>query len=126
MKISIEIPEQRICDLMCAAVEHNPMTTAWCGGVHIVGRWAKDKKLEGKHWYCDVPELWGSQFVLEITDNEDGGKVHRVNQESMKNAFRLMATKYGAHFGQFMNENGDAITADVFLQLLALGEVIYG
>jgi hypothetical protein len=38
----------------------------------------------------------------------------------------LMAEKEPRHFGDFMGENDDATTSDVFLQLCLFGEVVYG
>jgi hypothetical protein len=38
-----------------------------------------------------------------------------------------MAEKSPQHFGDMLSEsNADSITADVFLQYVALGEIVYG
>ena len=37
-----------------------------------------------------------------------------------------MANKHKWHFDAMVSENGDAITADVFLQCCALKELVYG
>jgi hypothetical protein len=37
-----------------------------------------------------------------------------------------MAQAYTRHFADFINQNDDAITGDVFLQCCLLGEVLYG
>jgi hypothetical protein len=39
---------------------------------------------------------------------------------------RLMAEKEPRHFADFMQENDDAVTGDVFLQCVLLKAVIYG
>ena len=39
---------------------------------------------------------------------------------------QLMADRYPRHFADFIAGNGDADTADVFLQCVVLGEVVYG
>jgi hypothetical protein len=51
---------------------------------------------------------------------------HRVSAENFAKAFALMAKNSPDHFADFMSENEDAVTADVFLQYVALGEVVYG
>lgn len=44
----------------------------------------------------------------------------------LQQGLQRMARKYPRHFADFMAENDDAITGDVFLQCVVLGEVIYG
>lgn len=131
MKLRIEIPSKRIADIITNAVElpHNSMTRAWCGGVELKGRWAKDPKIKAaQFWYADVPALYESQFVVDIIECDEGKPpvTHHRNQEHLKQAFELMATKHAQHFAAFMRENEDNITADVLLQLFAFGEVRYG
>lgn len=125
MKISVEIKAERIGDLMCSAVEQNHMTRAWCGGVELVKSEATIP--EAANWYCDVPALYEGEFALDVIEFDgDEEKTHRVTRDNLLKAFELMATKHGQHFGDFMQENDDGVTADVFLQLFAMGEVKYG
>ena len=44
----------------------------------------------------------------------------------LKEGLTQMAGTYPKHFEDFMNENEDAITGDVFIQCIMFGEVIYG
>jgi hypothetical protein len=44
----------------------------------------------------------------------------------MVRGLQLMADKYPNHFADFMQENDDATTSDVFLQLSVFGELIFG
>lgn len=37
-----------------------------------------------------------------------------------------MAEKWPRHFGNFISENEDAETGDVFIQLALLGDIVYG
>jgi hypothetical protein len=39
---------------------------------------------------------------------------------------QTMAEKYPRHFADFVAENDDADTGDVFLQCVVLGDVVYG
>lgn len=50
----------------------------------------------------------------------------RLNNKSIHKALQLMASKHPRHFGDLLSDNADSTTADVFLQLAVLGEVIYG
>jgi hypothetical protein len=129
MKVQTEIPAQRIADLMITAVEGNWMTRSWCNGIY------KDEAVdtEEEPWYSD-PKFWAGEFTITVDEIVDEGeppehqnlKRHVCTQETFAKGFEIMAQKYGRHFGDFMNENEDAITADVFLQCVALGEVVYG
>jgi hypothetical protein len=82
-----------------------------------------DHPKPGKHWLCDYPLNKGGAWVVE--DVETDSK-YTFDLEVIKKGLNLMAKKYPEHFADFLEENDDAITADVFLQLCLFGEVIYG
>lgn len=135
MKIEVEITAERIADLMVSACECNDMTASWCEGVYLRAR-SISLQEAGKlttlsePWYSD-PKLYEGDFILEIHEitiesDPDKVTVHRCDEINFAKAFKLMAEKHGRHFGDFMAENDDNTTADVFLQLVALGDVIYG
>jgi hypothetical protein len=78
-------------------------------------------------------------MVLRLVDYplNDGGSLGIVSTEPTSDVFRLdlksigrgldaLATKYPRHFADLINENTDAITADVLLQCCLFGELIYG
>jgi hypothetical protein len=143
----VEIPAERIADLFVNAIECNHMTRSWCGGIRfrhavIEGQRIDDDDWEGFEantvWYNDA-RLWASSDfavdVYEIEDeaeyfnlkkSEDNLKRHRVTRAELDAGLKLMAEKHARHFGDFMAENDDAITADVFLQLVTLKDVVYG
>jgi hypothetical protein len=137
MKIAIEITSQRIADLMVSAIEGNHMTRAWCSGIILVRHEQKFtdiavsalESVNKDPWYAN-PNLYdGSAFVIDIREqDEETGKItsHMVTPDHFAAGLTLMATKYGRHFGDFMAENDDNITADVFLQCVALRDVVYG
>jgi hypothetical protein len=50
----------------------------------------------------------------------------KITSGTIKSALTLMATNYPRHFADLINENDDAITADVLLQLMVYKDVIYG
>lgn len=78
-----------------------------------------------------------SSVILRLLDcplNEGGwlgltrgaeSEVLRLDLPSIANGLNVMASKYPRHFADFLNENIDAITGDVFLQCCLLGEVAY-
>ena len=50
----------------------------------------------------------------------------RLDLNAIKKGLQIMAEKYPRHMGDFLNENDDADTGDVFLQCCLFGEAIYG
>lgn len=62
---------------------------------------------------------------MKIEDTQSGTK-HFVHHDQIKQAVALMKDKYPKHYRDAIEENEDADTGDVFLQLLVFGDVIYG
>lgn len=65
---------------------------------------------------------------IEEDDCESDGE-HRlgyISLENMDKAEQLMILKYSTHFGDAITENDDASTGDVFLQLIVMGDIMYG
>lgn len=135
--LEISIPAERIAYAFCAAIEGNSMTRAWCSDVLLAGSWAErlltpdviKSPVLADPWYSD-PKLWASPLaalrVIEF-DESDGKKTsHFVDYTKLRRGLRIMAEQHGRHFGDFMAEEGDGVTADVFLQCIALGKVVYG
>lgn len=64
------------------------------------------------------------RWELHLT--EDDGKRHVMNQQKLWAGLHTMAKDHPRHFDDMINDNGDAITADIFLQCVLLGDVVYG
>jgi len=50
----------------------------------------------------------------------------RLDLDAIKKGLQIIAEKYPRHMGDFLNENDDADTGDVFLQCCLFGDAIYG
>jgi hypothetical protein len=131
VKIEHEISEETIADLMTAAIEGG--SAYWCDEIT---QQSGAKSEEGVAWYSD-PEIYrakeGTFLTLQVvesepsSENSDGRFI--INLEKMQKAFNLMGefgTPKGFHLRNLLEENWDAETADVFLQLATFGEVVYG
>ncbi len=137
MKVSFDIPAKRIADLVVTAIEGNHMTRSWCHGIYLKGSWAElyeDRTaLVVRPWYANLT-IYTDDFLIEIEEIIDEGKAltdanlkkHQCGPADFANAFALMAQHSPHHFADFLQENEDIYTADVFLQYVALGEVVYG
>ena len=61
----------------------------------------------------------------ELNDGEEPTK-HYLTLKDVRKGLRLMKKEYPHHYADLVEENDDAITGDVWLQLAVFGEVIYG
>ena len=86
----------------------------------------------GEHtvWYND-PSFWIGGGIAEVCyddpeSDEGETKTVQIARADLRRGLTLMAEKSPAHFADLLNENDDAITHDVFLQYVVLGEIVYG
>jgi hypothetical protein len=102
--------------------------------------------LEGgsNYWYSDativrLPDRLtlaaaDGYHPLELVPTLKGGQVHItaegqaciLNLASLEHGLAIMQTKYPHHWANILQEDDDAETADVFLQCVCFGEVVYG
>ena len=125
-----KVSTRRILDLIVTAFEGG--SNYWIQEVISnppAGTKYEDFKEGGKHAsteyypaYQVLPFVGGS---LTIIDNEDGTK-YCLNSTAIADGIQLMATKYPRHWNNFIYENDDAETADVFLQCATMGDVVFG
>ena len=68
------------------------------------------------------------QYVIEDaeTEEERAEGRHPITLDNVKKGLELMQEKYPNHYADLVEENDDAITGDVWLQLAVFGELIYG
>lgn len=59
-------------------------------------------------------------------DEKTGATAWRLDLEAVGRGLALLATAQPSHFADFLAENDDATTGDVFLQLCLFGEVVFG
>lgn len=139
IQINHEIRPRRIADMMITAIEGNHMTRSWCEGIYLSSHGGGENYVHSTEpntvWYDDA-KLYedGSGLVLTVVEHNDSDdpedwKKHEVTLADLENGFKLMAdpaNKYAHHWTDFLNENEDIITADVWLQFAVLKEVVYG
>jgi hypothetical protein len=70
----------------------------------------------------------GGSLKLEtlFKDEVNGQKSWTLNLRSIKKGLEVFASKYPRHFADFVSENDDASTGDVFLQCCLFGELVFG
>lgn len=141
----VEITEERIRDLLCGAFEGG-FSQTWVKeidakfpeGITIEdfrsphsrkpnipkGKYALDEYFP---WYLLVPFVEGcSVVIVPHEDDEEDIDPAELNRETILKGLEVMATEEPRHFANFVDENDDAITSDVFLQCCVLGKVVFG
>ena len=89
--------------------------------------------------FCDAEDYWPPYGIVPFVEGcgvrvlvSDEGDMPQsasyiLNRETMQRGLNLMPTVAGGrHWRNWMDENDDAETSDVFLQLCLFGEVVFG
>ena len=145
VEVKMDVPISRLQDLLISAFEG-----AWKFDP------AKVKVIRSNYWYRinefgkpnGKPETWPNRTDKEniykhvdypanpggyvMVEDIEGGekKVYRLDLDAMKKGLEVMSklekNKGGHHIHNFLEENDDAETGDVYLQCCLFGEIIYG
>lgn len=115
--VQTTVPVSRVADLVCCALEGG--STYWCGG------FKPTRYPPGIEWGHEAV-AHGAPFVIRIPD--DGDRPVRVSNSKSRisGALQLMANKFPKAWADFINENEDANTGDLFFQLVCFGAEVYG
>lgn len=127
MNITIkkDISLERISDLLTSAFEGGSNYWYMIEKKTSPTTWEIDScESEGKHYLCDYPLNPGG--ALLISDLEESEGTHRLDLKSIKKGLEIMADKYPKHYSDFISEDDDADTGDVFLQCCLFGKLIFG
>ena len=114
-----DIPFQRIDDLIITGVEGG--TNYW---MSVEGAWNESVWGDLEKTVKEGKLKFSNRKLADTDEDHLFEKV--LTEEVIQQGLQLMADKHSRHFEDFMNENEDAITGDVFIQLCVLGEVRYG
>lgn len=132
--VILAFPHQRIADMVTTALE-SPVGD-WLKRA-IVVRTAIDSKPLDNHfpWYSQGAYWTQPAAALECTvenpvnDHSGWNKGKNLRMEDFQLALILMATAkdgaYARHFADFLGNNEDANTADLFMQLAVYGEEVF-
>lgn len=122
---TISLTAEKISDQVVTAVEGG--IAYWASGFYLDH--PSRENLFEKPWYAD-PKLYEGDFKIRVVQQEEhiagAGVEVFLTPDSIRTGLKVMAEKYGSHFADMIQENGDATTADVFLQCCVFGDLIYG
>lgn len=125
----IEISSERIETLLCSAFEGG--SNYWANYDYIVEIDIYDKfvGVELPKMYAYEFPLYDVGFVAFRQYDEDTGEniqTDYLDKRALIKGAKIMAKKYPRHFKDFIEENDDGITGDVYLQCCLFGEIVYG
>lgn len=132
--VSVPVKWSDIFSLLVSALEGG--SNYWYQDLHRIDNQAFDDtdrkraKAMGLEWDDLTNSLYRAAFVTDglrcSVPDYDNGPIHDITRERMLEALSLMAQKSPQHFADFIADNADATTGDVFFQYVVLGEVIFG
>lgn len=117
--ITTAVPDERIKDLLCSAFEGG--INYWVDHVEITDRPAQAE------YYHESP-VYGGLLTIHVEKSEvvKGKEIVKLDRKSLEKGLQIMQEKYPHHWADFIAENDDAITADVYVQCCVFDDVIYG
>ena len=115
INMPVQITTESIKDLLCSAIEGG--SNYW---IETLTR-SKDITKAQAEYRQDVPFAGGHLVLLD-----DQGIKHTINIDSIKKGLKAFQEKYPRNFKDFVEDNADAETGDIFLQCCTYGEAIYG
>ena len=134
-KVRTKVDAGQVRGLLCCAFEGG--SNYWYVDVAMAstpeGYTRSDFRTGGKaqtkgdywHWSQLLPTMGGS--VTLRVEGECG--LHTLDAAAIERGLQLMADAElcdSRHWADFVNENEDACTGDVFLQLCLFGDVVFG
>jgi hypothetical protein len=123
VKATVRIPHEKIQDLITTALE---------GACRY---WASYKfPQDWKEKYVSYEQIPFKDGDIEVYDVETDELLGYLNRASIKVGLQLMADRKdmkgkqipARHFRNLAADNEDAETADVFMQLAVMGEIVFG
>ena len=111
-----KIPNERIIDMLITAFE---------GGSNY---WAIVDSYEPSKWLEKMlnNRLLDRVVLFKVYDREDEDDLlGTVTEISIRKGIRLMMEDYPDAYNRWMTEQYDAEDADIFLQLVTMGEVVF-
>ncbi len=123
--VKIEVTKERRSDMLCGALEGG--SNYW---YLLKEKACKIIQKYGKKGTPTVDRMFEAIYAgetIEIHDAEDEkNKLGEINLTSMDKGEQTMANKQPRHFMDMINEEDDAITADVWFQYCVMNDLVFG
>jgi hypothetical protein len=126
MRTTPNVPAQKISDQLTASFEGG--SNYWLQSAALM---KADNKPTDRPWYS-CPEVFEGAFEVQLGYDDpseyeglgNGRKV--ITDADVRSGLDVMRREHPKQFAKVMTGDGDADTADAFLQCCLFGEVVYG
>lgn len=141
--IAFTVDERRVVNLLISAFEYG--SEYWIAAIVKVEPKDTQGNATYRHIYdrekvfdpeappmriphAEYPLLPGGAVIVQLDEAVDGkGLSHVLDRAAIEKGLKLFfSPAYSRHSCNWLNEEDDAETADVFLQLCLFGEIVYG
>ena len=113
--------EQDMKDLLCIAFEGG--SNYW----YFIEEFGNPDKIECEYQHIDLPfSENGYLMIKDQEDDSDEPELYRLDRKAIEKGLPIMAEKCPWHFDNFVKDNADAETGDVYLQCCLFGDIVYG
>ena len=130
-----QVSEEQVRDLLVTALEGG--SNYWIENTHYElreGLQYSDFQPGGSQTLDEyfhplelIPFVEGCSLIIQVIDEGDGfDGIQQLTRDKMMEGVKVMAADYSQHFQDFLEEDGDANTGDVFLQCCLFGKVVFG
>jgi hypothetical protein len=123
VKTTVKVEPQMVQDLLCNAFEGG--SGYWCRikKYDFAGDITRDD-MEFPH--LETPFYNGCAVIIDDVEGDPTYSNKRLDWPAMQKGLEKMAEKYPHHWDNFINDNADAETGDVFLQLCIFDDITFG
>lgn len=122
VQVEIEFAPESVATLIVNAVEtHNALGERWLKSFDA----SNLLRPEGVTWWQQLPRALKEKYHWSILFEDFEGKKHELNQKNLERGLELFVKTAPHHYRDWLAENDDAITADVFLQLCLFEDIVY-
>jgi ribonucleotide reductase alpha subunit len=86
----------------------------------------EEEKLKKECYEERILRLVYGGLEIRVLDTDSRELLGAINKERIEKATELMFKNHFADYANVINENDDAETADIWMQLVVMGEAIFG
>lgn len=132
--VTQQVPMERVTNCIVGALEggYSPWLHSFIYNRDDTSNAAMAAAREANEVWYSHDEFWtmggSATAAYDTPDDDEGDGTGRlpINLEALQRGLTLMQTGSASHFADLIAENDDAITHDVFMQYVILGEIVYG
>ena len=117
---TVEITYDQVSNLVVCALEGG--SNYWC---RFIKKESGSDPANAKLSYCECPLQPDGWLLLEDMEEDGKAKRYTLDLPKIKKGLQRMAEKYPSHWANLVQENEDANTGDLFLQLCLFGDLVY-